>query len=103
MTFIPVWLFIWDISDSSAIGIVSVLLIIPPGFLWEKFMYKKVRDNIARELRSENIVEVGLCPKCGAKAIIGKKVFKLNLGYKIIDCVDGCRLKNEEFVRLNIG
>jgi hypothetical protein len=103
MTFLSVWLFIWGISHSFVIGIISVLLIVPPGFLWKHFILEKVRKDIANRLRSENIVEINQCPKCGAKAIIGKKVFKWNLGYQIIECVDGCGFKYEGYVPLNIG
>lgn len=103
MTCLSVLLFIWGISDSYLIGIISLLLIVPPGFLWKWFIFEKVRDNIADELRSGNVVEIAQCPKCGAKAIVGKKVFKWNQGYQIIECVDGCGFKHEGYVSLNIG
>ena len=103
MTFLAFLFFIWGVSHSFVVAIISTAVIIFPGFLWKKFMYQKIRDNIAEKLRTENIVEIIPCPKCGKKAVIGKKVFQWNQGYQIVECIDGCKHKDEGYVPLNIG
>lgn len=103
MIFLAFLTFIWGVSHSFVIATISTAIIILPGFLWKEFMYAKVRDNIAEKLSTENIVKTIPCPNCGGKAVIGKKVFKWNKGYKIVECVAGCGYKIEGYVTLNIG
>lgn len=103
MTFLSVLFFIWGISHSYIIAIFSAAIILLPGFLWKEFIYEMVRDRIAEELGSENIVEITQCPRCGARAVVGKRVFKWNQGYQIIECVDGCGYQSEGYVPINIG
>ena len=103
MTFIAFMLFIWGISHSFVLAAISTVIILFPGFLWKKYMYEKVRNDIAEKLRIKNVVQFIPCPKCGKKAIVGKKVFRWNKGYQIIECLDGCKFKDEGYVTLNIG
>ncbi len=103
MTFLAFLSFVWGVSHSFMVAIISTAVIILPGFLWKKFMYERVRDRIAEKLRTEKIVEIIPCPKCGAKAVLGKKVFKWNLGYQVVECINGCGYKKEGYVTLNIG
>lgn len=103
MTFLAFLSFIWGVSHSFAIAMISTAAIILPGFFWKEFIYKRIRDRIADNLSTENIVKTIQCPNCGAKAILGRKVFKWNQGYEILECVNGCGLKKEGYVTLNIG
>ncbi len=66
-------------------------------------MYEVVRDRIAANLRKKNIVKIIPCPKCGSQAVLGRKVFKWNQGYEIVEYINGCGHKSEGMVTLNIG
>ena len=103
MTFAAFFTFIWGVSNSLVIGVISSVFIIFPGFLWRMFIFQKVRDKIAENLSKENKVKFIRCPNCGGKAILGRKVFKWNQGYEIVECLDGCGHKKEGHVPLNIG
>ena len=103
MTFLAFLLFIYGISNSVTIAIISTAIIILPGFIWKLLIYEKVRDGIAEKLGREKIIKTVKCPKCGGEAISWKKVFKWNHGYEIIECLDGCGHKEEKEVPLNIG
>jgi hypothetical protein len=102
MTFLAFLLFIWGVSHSFVIAIISVVIIISPGFIWRIFFYEKVRDNIVKKLSTENIIEFIKCPKCGAKARKEKRVLKWNKGYLVIEC-DGCKYRIEKEIPLKIG
>lgn len=82
MTFAAFFTFIWGVSNSLVIGIISSAFIIFPSFLWRMFIFQKVRDRIAENLSKENIVQITQCPNCGGKAVLGRKVFEWNQGYE---------------------
>lgn len=103
MTFAAFLLFIWGIANSFLLAAVATAFIIVPGFLWKRFMYEKVRERITEKLKRENIMEFISCPHCGAKAVIGKRVFTWNKGYEIFECIEGCKEKSEKQVPLTIG
>jgi hypothetical protein len=99
MTFVAFMSFIYGLSNSFILSIISAAIIIVPGFIWRLFaIHEKVRDSIVKDLRGKNIIKFIDCPKCPSKAVLGGKVFEWNLGYEIIECIDGCGHRKEGYI-----
>lgn len=101
MTFFAFQTFIYGLSGSFVLSIISTAIIILPGFIWRIFLlHEKVRDKIVKDLREKNIIKFIKCPnpKCHSNAILGRKVLGWNLGYEIIECIDGCGYKDERYI-----
>lgn len=103
MTLVAFLFFIWGVAKSFILSLALTAFIIFPGFLWKKYVYKKIRTDITEKLKNKNYIRFIRCPYCGAKAIRGRRVLEWNEGYEIFECLDGCKKKSQWFVLLNIG
>ena len=103
LTFLAFLCFLWGVSHSLILSICLTVFTVLPGFFWKIFMYKRVRQRITNRLRNKNYIQFIECPYCGAKAIRGRRIFRWNKGYQIIECLEGCKKRSESYISLKIG
>jgi hypothetical protein len=93
---------IFGLTNSAIFTAIATGFIVSPPFLWRKFVYPILRNDIAKKLSTKSTTFEDKCPQCGKNAEIEKKVKLWNEGEQIIKCKH-CNFLKSDKVPLNIG
>jgi len=102
MTFFAIFFMLSGIF-SITLAIIGAIIICSSPFLWRYFGYPWTRDLITKRLMGKIYTSNEICPCCGGRLVIKRKVLAWNRGVEYYKCLEECGKEGGRIVKLNIG
>ena len=102
MTFLAIFFMLSGIF-SITLAIIGTIIIAFSPFLWRYFGYPWTRNRITKGLKNKVYTLDKICPCCGGKLVIKRKVLAWNRGVECWKCLEECGYEGGHIKELNIG